>query len=67
MKSSLRVLNLDILPLLDAYLSRNHLGLPYLYQGRYTPPKQLKSELEQKVINGETTPFLAANRLIALL
>jgi len=29
--------------------------------------KQLKPELEQKVINGETTPYLAANRLIALL
>ncbi len=29
--------------------------------------KQLKTELEQKVINGETTPFLAATRLIALL
>ena len=29
--------------------------------------KQLKPELEQKVINGETTPFVAANRLIDLL
>lgn len=29
--------------------------------------RQLKAELEQKVINGETTPYLAANRLVALL
>ena len=29
--------------------------------------KQLKPELEQKVINGEITPYSAANRLLSLL